>query len=421
MMALLPVWLYLSILYIEPQLWIEPMVGLPVDYAIYPLWLLVVALRGRLSDVFRFRSQDWFFIGMIAWILVSVVFNPPPSNFPEIFENYLKWFLLYRLTAAGVDSPDLLQQVAWVTLILAAVIAVETIQHLASADGTGWAGQPLAWVDASAAAIGVERRTRWVGIFDGPGVFCVMFTVALPFAMQFLSTAYALTTRLLALLFFLPLIGAGIFSTGSRGGFLTAIAIVGFWILSRFRLSFGKVVLACAIAAAGVMLGPTYLTSTKDSSNSAQHRVDMWVEGIEMVQQSPAVGIGKGNFVKYTGLLIAHNSAIEIMGETGLIGLFMWFGITYAGFKNLIRRHAETDDPRERELLIALGLSLIGYLVSSLFVTLEYETLYFVLGLTAAVRNWAKFDIVLEAADFKIIATIIVAYFVFVKGFAMMY
>jgi hypothetical protein len=49
-----------------------------------------------------------------------------------------------------------------------------------SSDGTGWAGQPFGWIDESAAQIGLDARIKWVGIFDGPGVFCTVFTVALP-------------------------------------------------------------------------------------------------------------------------------------------------------------------------------------------------------------------------------------------------
>jgi O-antigen ligase len=227
--------------------------------------------------------------------------------------------------------------------------------------------------------------------------------------------------RALALGFLVPLLGMGIFSTGSRGGMLTAVAVLGFWVLSRFKISFGKIVMAAIVAAAGMLLGPAYLTSGTDTNKSAQHRVEMWAEGIEMVQQNPVAGIGKGKFLSYTGKLIAHNSGIEVMGETGLVGLLLWFGITYAGMKNLIRRHAETTDPRERELMIALGLCVIGYFVSSFFVTLEYETLYFILGLTASIRNWAETPLSFTRRDFKIMAMIGGGYFVLVKSFVMVY
>jgi O-antigen ligase len=421
MLSMLPLWLYLTILFVEPQLWVEPMVGLPVDFFVYPFWLLVLTLRGRLLDVFRFRAQDWFFAGMLVLIAIGALANAPASNFGEILENYVKWFFLYRFTAVTVDTPERLRQAAMALVALASIVALQAIQHLWSSDGVGWAGQSFAWVDSSAAAIGVESRTRWVGIFDGPGVFCVIFTIALPFALRLVAPSQPWRNRLISLLVTLPLLGLATFSTGSRGGFLTAFAIVGFWFLSRFGLSAGKLVVACIIAALAVMSGPAYLTSTKDSNKSAQNRVAMWVEGIEMVQQNPIFGIGKGNFARYTGRLIAHNSAIEVMGETGIPGFFAWFGIIFLGFRNLVKRFRETDDTRERELLVALGISVIGYIVSSLFVTLEYETFYFLLGLTASVRNWTNEPVAYKPRDALTSGLILMVYFGLVKIFAMTY
>jgi O-Antigen ligase len=420
--AILPVGLFLVALFVAPQLWVAAVKDWPVDYLVYPFWFFVLMLRGRAREVFKFKAQDWFFVAMLAWIaLGSVVKAPAAARIDAILIDYVKWFFLYRMTAVSIESPQRLRQVGWLILVCAGLISVEAIQHLGSSDGLGWAGQTHAWIDDSAKEIGIQNRTRWVGIFDGPGVFCVMFTVALPFATQFLASAYAMSTRLIALGVLVPLLGLAIFSTGSRGGYLTALAILGFWVLARFQISFGKLVLTGVIAAAGLMLGPAYLTSTKDSNKSAQGRVDMWAEGIEMTQQNPVLGIGKGKFVAYTGKLIAHNSGVEVMGETGFAGLLLWFGITYVGMKNLIRRHAEASDPQEKELLLALGLCVIGYFVSSLFVTLEYETLYFVLGLTASVRNWAEVPTTYTKRDFKIMTLIALGFFVFMKLFVMAY
>ncbi len=419
--ALLPIGLFLVALFVAPQLWLPATKDWPVDYMVYPLWFFVLMLRGRASEVFKFRAQDWFFIGMLAWVILGALVKVPADRINVILIDYVKWFFLYRMTAASIDSPDRLRLAGWLVLLCAGLISVEAIQHLGSSDGLGWAGQSHAWIDQSAKEIGIQNRTRWVGIFDGPGVFCVMFTVALPFATQFLASAYAVPMRVFALVVFVPLLGMAIFSTGSRGGYLTAITVLGFWVLSRFKISFGKLVVTGVVAAAGMMLGPAYLTSTKDSNKSAQHRVEMWAEGIEMVQQNPGLGIGKGKFVSYTGKLIAHNSGIEIMGETGFVGLLLWFGITYCGVKNLIHRHAESPDPKEKELLLALGLCVIGYFVSSLFVTLEYETLYFVLGLTASVRNWAATPVTYTKRDFRIMALIGGGFFAFMKLFVMAY
>ena len=147
----------------------------------------------------------------------------------------------------------------------------------------------------------------------------------------------------------------------------------------------------------------------------------MWVEGIEMVQHNPLFGIGKGNFAAYTGRLIAHNSGIEIMGELGLPGLFFWVAIIYFGMRTLVLRYMESVDARERELLVGLGICIIGYVVSSLFVTLEYETWYFVLALAAAIGNWSASTPIVTRRDLGVVGAITVGYVALIKAFVMVY
>lgn len=406
---------------IAPQLWVQPFVGLRPDLPLYVLWMMVLAARGRFAEIFRFKLQDWFFVGMLVWILLSMLKSGFRDNSATLLTDYVKWFLVYRLTAASIDSVENLRRAAWAFLFFGVLLSLEGIQHMNSDDGLGWAGQTFAWIDPSAQAMGIRNRTRWINIFDGPGVFCVIYTIALPIAIQYLDAPYGALRRLGSLVVLIPLLLLGIFYTGSRGGILTALAIVALYVLSKFRVSFTKLVLILGIGASGMMLGPAYLTSTSDSSGSAQHRVEMWAEGIEMVTYNPVLGIGKGNFLSYTSKLIAHNSAIEVMGETGFVGLFFWFGILYMGIRNIVVRYKETQSALERSFLVGVGLSVIGYYISSLFVTLEYETIYCLLGLTAAIPSWTNNSEPYTRRDFVIMIGIMAAYFVLVKLFVMAY
>lgn len=418
---LLPFWLWLIALFIAPQLWVKWMLNWSVDLFIYPFWLLVLAMRRRLGAFFSVSVQDKFFLLMIVWMILSWVTNAPPAAMPTILLNYVKWYVLFRLVIATVDSPEALRHAAIAIILVAGIVAIEAIDHMNNPQGIGWAGQTFSWVDPSAQELGIDARTRWVGIFDGPGVFCVMFTIALPFALQYLAGAYPFWKRLVALFLLAPLFLYAIYSTGSRGGFLTTLAIVGGWVVSRYKIGFDKLLLMGIGGAIFMILGPAYLTSTTDSSRSAQNRVNMWIEGLEMVQYNPIFGIGKGNFGPYTGRLIAHNSGIEVMGEMGMVGLFLWIGLIYFGLRSIAARFLESSDARERQLLIALALAILGYLVSSLFVTLEYETWYVLLALGGAVANWTKARHVPNRQDLYIVAAISVGYFALIKGFAMVY
>lgn len=416
------VFLYLLALFIAPQLWVEPFVGMRVDLYLYPAWIAWIAATGRAGELFRFGPQDKFFAASLAWIVLSTAVNGFEVNSKSsgIVLDYMKWFLLYRLTVVSLPTFTHVRRALLLVLFFGAILAVEGIQHMHSPSGTGWAGQALGWVDIEAAKAGVVGRTEWIGIFDGPGVFCVVYTIAIPIALQYLGKPFEGGMRLLGVLL-LALLLLATFYNGSRGGFLATVGIFGLFMMTKTRITPTRLVLVGGLLLAVLALAPSYLTSVSDEQRSAQHRIDMWAEGLEMTKYNPVFGVGKGNFLTYTSRLIAHNSAIEIMGETGLPGLFLWLGIIYMGYKNLLTAYLEIQDPVPRSYMTALGLSIAGYLMSAMFVTLEYETFYFLLALAAAVGNCVKTPPNFTSRDFWTVSAIIVALYAGVKAVVMLY
>lgn len=414
------VFLYLTTLFIAPQLWLEPLVGTRVDLYLYPAWLGWIAMTGRVRELFRFGVQDYFFIGMLVWIVVTLAVNGFQANSSDLIQDYLKWFVLYRLVIVSVPSMIELRRTSFLLLGFALILALEGIQHMHDPTGLGWVGQEFAWMDEEAVKAGVRGRTRWIGIFDGPGVFCVAYTIALPYAMQYLARPFGASAKLVGMLLLFPLLVATYY-TGSRGGFLATIGVFALYLVTKLRLSMPRLLMVGSVVILAILLGPRHLTSTRDSHGSAQHRVDMWAEGIEMVQQNPVFGIGKGNFLRYTNKLVAHNSAIEIMGETGLPGLFLWVGVIYMGFKNVYRYCRETGNAVHSSYGMALGLSVAGYMISSMFVTLEYETFYFLLALTAVVGNSLAAPPTFSERDFWTMSGLMFMFILSVKVFVMLY
>src|SRR5204863_3026348 len=116
-----------------------------------------------------------------------------------------------------------------------------------------------------------------------PGVFCVAYTIALPIAMQLAMKPFNVLVRLGGIAMSLALLLATYY-TGSRGGFLATVGIFGLFVLARLRISVGRAIMAGVVMLVVLMVAPSHLTSTSDSHGSAQHRIDMWQEGLEMVQ-----------------------------------------------------------------------------------------------------------------------------------------
>jgi O-antigen ligase len=272
---------------------------------------------------------------------------------------------------------------------------------------------------------GVKGRTRWVGIFDGPGVFCVVYTIALPFVLPLLRKPFSIPTRVFGFLA-LALLSVAIYYNGSRGGFLTSLAIVGMHFSSRIKRNKLIVPIAAALLIGLFVMAPPHMTSLSDGHRSASHRVEMWAEGCEMLKQNPIFGIGRLGFKQYTASLVGHSSFVEIMGETGAIGLFAWMGLFYFSLKALYlfvtRKDEEGQGADLKDRLLARGLfiSIVGYLISALFVTLEYETIYMLLALATVFGRQLPGPLQVTRTDVLIIGSVELAWIIFINAFTIL-
>jgi len=334
--------------------------------------------------------------------------------------QYILWLIMYKLFQATVIDLEALKKAITALCVAVFVLVVEGIQHKLSVDGLGWAGQDLGWVQKEVLAQGGTGRTRWVSIFDGPGVFCIAYTTALPFVMRYLFMPTTKTVKLLSAVFSMLFLLA-IYYTGSRGGFLATVAIITLFIMYKSNISTPRLLMMSGILVVLFTLAPSHLTNVKDSSNSAQHRVDMWGKGARMFRYHTILGVGRGNYKNYSHMLIAHNSMIEIMAETGFPGVFFWLSLLYLAFKGLYLAHKKEDDPNDKMLITAIAISLAGYLVSSIFVTAEFETMYMVIAFAAIAGSKIEPDLKFSLNEkFGVMGSIVFMY-VFIITFVTLY
>lgn len=411
---------YLFFLMIAPQLWVPGILGLPVDFIIYPLWYLALVIRGRGHLLFKFELAEKIFAAFFLWIILSALINGLNADTKEQIYIYLRIFVLYKAVSASVETTAEVRSALWIFVLLAVILAIEAISHKSSPDLLGWAGQKLGWVDPSVLEAGGTGRVRWVGIFDGPGVFCVVFTVALAVCMPYLSGGARLSARVV-IFAAIVLLGVATYLTGSRGGFLATLAILAMYIAVRRKIRMRSILTGGLVVLLLFSLAPESLTEMQDESRSAQHRVEMWAEGLEMVKQNPVFGIGRGNFKTYTGRLIAHNSAIEVGGETGLIGFILWGTLIYIGFKAAFLTWKNEPDGTDSNTGLGMMLALMGYLVSAMFVTLEYETFYLLLALCMGLVRHQPAAQTLEKREVMMIFVVIGAWLLFLQIFVISY
>ena len=234
-----------------------------------------------------------------------------------------------------------------------------------------------------------EFRVMNKGLFGDPNDLALTLIAILPFTfIQRRSGAYLRN----ALIVWLPVavILYGVYATKSRGGLLALAAVIG--LLFRHRL--GNTL---SLATTGVMvvalLGAGFVGNRSMSiDQSASGRIEMWSAGLISFKYSPVWGIGFSNF-DAINVKAAHSSYVECFAELGIVGYVLWLGLLLLTLDDLRLIHASTNEEAAdlRKWARAIQVSLIGFLVGSLFLSRAYDVQLFILiALGTAIAELAR-------------------------------
>jgi hypothetical protein len=135
--------IYLITLFIAPQLWIKPFIGIRVDLYIYPIWFFYLIFSGNLKGI-RFGPQEIFLILWVFWVMLSLAIN---GVFVERWETisffYIKWLILYFFISHTLKTINDTRLFFITIVILAIILCIEGIYHYQT--GIGWPASP--WMD----------------------------------------------------------------------------------------------------------------------------------------------------------------------------------------------------------------------------------------------------------------------------------
>lgn len=376
------VYLYMIALYVRPQDWVPMFLGLPTAYIIIPLGMAMGAAN-YLRDTKQYQlPQNRLLLFYLLIIFVSTWLATDGSTALEQFETFLKRIVVFFMIAWTLTSSERLSKAIWLVLLLSLFLAYQA--YLQGTQGASWGGMtPYPGYE--------ETRVRWYGDWDGPNVFGILFVIAAAITLEFVFGPYSLLVRVAGGALLLSYLG-GIYLTNSRGAVLALACAILFYFKDRFRRPMAIIVGVAAVLGL-LAFGPSRMSEVSSKESSAHERTWLWEQGLAMLRENPALGVGRGEFAHRVDLkLIAHNNYVQNFAETGLLGFFCFVAILWFCFRgNLL----VADPAYETRVELAskarmMTSAIVGYVAATFFVVMELDLLYFVLGLAAAVYLVAR-------------------------------
>ncbi len=342
------------------------------------------------------------------------------------------------LSLLGAESvgATLNELIKWLQMALMALIAAALCQQ----HGVGWLVGALLVAAGAQALIGIYqfaggsgaphlwildyRYFRAFGSFGQPNPFGAFMGMTLPLALGASLGALSMASqsrlqrgvwlwRALGLSVAAGLIGAGLIASWSRGAWLGfAAALATLILLTPRRWWHGVVILSlCAVLLALGILGgvlPSALLARfsdfaqdltgfqdvrgvpiNDANYATVERLAHWQAALSMADESPLVGVGFGGYeVAYArhalvnwqlALGHAHNYYLNVLAETGALGLAAYLGM-WIGLGALGLRTVRLQDAFRRGVAIGVVAVWAHVIVHSLFDKLFVNNLFLHFG-----------------------------------------
>jgi O-antigen ligase len=263
-------------------------------------------------------------------VVVCWAASPYRDQTSELMETYFKVIVFYILVVTTVrEEGDLRRLVAGYLIATGVYMAHSMLEYLSGR---------YEWRMGISRMIGVDITYR------DPNAFASTLVLALPLTLPFWRTTRSGALRV-ALAGFSAAAALCVFLTGSRGGFvaLTACAVMMAW-SSPYR---GRILALLGTAGVlGMLALPgslqdrflTLIDSSRGPANaqeSAQGRLQGLLDGIQLWERSPLMGMGPWSFVEAAGSgYNPHNMYGQVLGEMGLVGVVALAGLLLAFWAN---------------------------------------------------------------------------------------
>ena len=345
-------------------------------------WLATIAFRPRLRRGF-FSSHpvaSFTAVVFIAWLVLSLTWAENTSAGVTAISRYALNLLLLPIAYTAIRTR---RHAFWLVGVLVAGASLSALYGMLFARGNALA----------------EGTTRLAGAGIDANYLASLLVSGIVLATVLASVrTVAPAVRVLALAS-LVLCMVGLIDTVSRGGMLglgaAMLAGIAFAGPGR-RLRLGTVALVIALSVVGFYATVASPAARQRivSVQGGSGRDDIWTVGWRMVEANPVQGVGVGNFPNRTidyllrpGIVtrsvfivddpkVAHNIYLEILAETGIVGLALFMGLIAFLLSCGIRAawaFRRLGDGSMEVLSRGVVVAVIGILVTDFFISDQFS------------------------------------------------
>ncbi len=368
---------YLVIIYVRPQEFVEEMHGWPILTWLAAISVAVVFLQGGFTKE-KFNRSPLNTLVLLFWLALclSHVANFWFGGAIQTFDKFSKVVVVYFLIVLTCDSWAKLRVLFWTMSLMALFLAVQAIVQF-------YTGEGIVGGEALQRGEGV-MQARGIGIFADPNDLALNMVPMVAFLLPAFHKGFMSRTWLTGVASLIPLV-TGIGFTLSRGGILGLAAVGWFYLHKRV----GKVVgIGGLLLLLSALMAIPRMDNLTTQEESARARLDHWSYGLGLLKSNPIFGVGVDQFTEdYTHT--AHNSFILVVAEAGLLGGVLWMCLIYGAFWELaFLRDQDRGPPFLTKVVDSLIGALIGWLICAFFLSQTYKWLSFILmALVVATKN----------------------------------
>ncbi|MDH5648414.1 MAG: O-antigen ligase family protein [Gammaproteobacteria bacterium] len=342
----------------------QPGIVFPSLAAAKPMMVIsaLALMTGISSDASYKRSLAYkhpAFVYLVLFLGVQVI-SVYRSGLREMLDMFLTWyqFLIYMVLAILlITTAEHLRKFVWGMLLAGQFIVFYGIYVAVNNLGTTVGG----------AAAGAY------GMYENHNDYSYVIILILPFLYMFWKNSEPGLKKMI-LLFFLGSSIAGMLFSLSRGGALALVFEI-FLIQLYFYKQNRKKLPLIMMALLGLMVlsyqwakRAEHSTESYTAEQAESSRIELWKAGKNMFKAHPFLGVGSRKFGEYAKEYYdlsydqlgknAHNTYIQILATTGLIGFFAFMGFAWKLIKDL---RIDRDTVKDKTLECIRSATLISF------------------------------------------------------------